>query len=292
MEVDPKLSRVISRVGDLPAMPEVVSDVLQITDTPETDMGAVSDRVQRDPALTAKILKISNSPYYGLKQSVGTLKLALVILGVREVRNIVLGISMIDTLRGGSSDPLLSRGFLKHAFNVGGTAKKIGSHLRLEFQGEDFISGLLHDIGKLVLWNCLADEYEAVYMEAESGEVSLVELEREAFGFDHTDAAAALATRWNLPEPLVDAVRMHHGSDRIKLSSATDPLLAAVVRLANIATHLAEQGDESGAGEPTQEELEAWQVLEAAPIKVAEEERRPLLFQIAQELADMPAMSF
>ena len=87
MNLEKTAEKLLANVGDLPAMPEVVSEVLRLTDDPDTAMAQVSDVIQRDPALTAKILKVSNSPYYGMKQYVGTLKLAIVILGVREVRN-------------------------------------------------------------------------------------------------------------------------------------------------------------------------------------------------------------
>ena len=102
------VDRIIARVGDLPAMPAVVSEVLRVTDDPATAMSEVSSIVQADPALTAKILRVSNSSYYGMKQYVGTLKLALVILGVREVRNIVLGITVFETLKNEKSDVKLA----------------------------------------------------------------------------------------------------------------------------------------------------------------------------------------
>ena len=85
-------------VGDLPAMPAVVSEVLRITEDPKVDMQVVGRVIESDPAMAGKILKVSNSSYYGMKQFVGTLKMALVILGVREVRNIVLGISVFEAI--------------------------------------------------------------------------------------------------------------------------------------------------------------------------------------------------
>jgi len=99
MNTDKNIEKIVAQVGDLPAVPKVVGDVLSMTEDPSVPMARVGEVIQRDPALTAKILRIGNSPYYGMRQYVATLKLALVILGAREVRNIVVGIAVLDTLR-------------------------------------------------------------------------------------------------------------------------------------------------------------------------------------------------
>ena len=82
-----EIEEIITKLGELPAMPLVVSEVLNRTEDPTISLSEVSEIIQQDPALTAKILKVSNSPYYGMRQVVGTLKLALVILGVREIQH-------------------------------------------------------------------------------------------------------------------------------------------------------------------------------------------------------------
>lgn len=238
MSSQSKIDEVVSAVGDLPAMPQIVTEVLHLTDDASVPMSEVSQIIEKDPALTAKLLKISNSPYYGMRQVVGTLKLALVILGTQEVRNIVMGVSVIDGLRDDKTEALLkSDNFWQHSVLVGGFAKRLGIHLELGLQGEDFISGLLHDIGKLVLLQQLYDKYEAVYRKARLLQVPLVQLEQETFGFDHADAAAALARHWNLPDTLADAIWCHHPREDRVLKAAKDPRLAALVRIANTATH-------------------------------------------------------
>ena len=92
------VEKVVAKLGDLPAMPDVVAGVMELTADANVAVSEVSALIERDPALTAKLLKVSNSSYYGMRQVVGTLKLALVILGVREVRNIVVGISVLESL--------------------------------------------------------------------------------------------------------------------------------------------------------------------------------------------------
>ncbi|MDQ1257706.1 MAG: hypothetical protein QG656_2312, partial [Candidatus Hydrogenedentes bacterium] len=117
---------VVAKVGDLPAIPEVVGQIIEMMGDPQVSMSELSEQIQRDPALTAKILKISNSAYYGMRQYVSTLKLALVVLGVREVRNIVTGIAVFDTFRDTKADVLVAEGFWRHSLDVASFSKGLG----------------------------------------------------------------------------------------------------------------------------------------------------------------------
>lgn len=278
-----RLERVISKVGDLPAMPEIVAEVLRLTADPKVGMMQVSEAIQRDPAMTAKILRVSNSAYYGMKQYVGTLKLALVILGVREVRNIVLGISVFDSLRSDRTEEVLTGQFWTHSLMVAALAKQLGGHLDLGLQGEDFISGLLHDIGKMVMCRQLGRAYGDVYRAAQGVSDLLYTKEGEHFGFNHAEAGAALAAHWNLPETLADALWLHHPQNGASLRNAKDPKLAAVVRLANRAAH----DDFSGTGpydSAACRDDEAWQELDSRAVLSCPEVRAEVLAGFVRDL--------
>ena len=230
------IDAIVSKIGDLPAVPEVVAEVIALTEDPEIELTDMVAAIEKDPALTAKVLKISNSSYYGMRQVVGSLRLALVVLGIREVRNVVLGIGIIDTLRLDRAKVLLDpTNFWDHSFKTGGLARRLTAHFDLALQGEEFVAGLLHDIGKLVLWRQNADEYKKVFRAAASPSEILQHIERDAFGFDHADIGAALAKSWNMPETLVDAIGYHHERDDLSLSDAADPQLAALIRIADLA---------------------------------------------------------
>lgn len=285
-----ELEKAITKAGDLPAVPAVVSEVLRLTDDANVALQAVSDVIQRDPAITAKLLRVSNSPYYGMKQAVGTLKLALVILGVREVRNIVLGISVMDALRNGRTERLLEKhDFWNHSALVGGLARKLGTQFRLGLQGEDFIAGLLHDIGKLVLWRQLGEAYESVFVGSGGHSMRLCKAERAAFGFDHADAAAVLANKWNMPETLRDALAFHHDGEGRSLESAKDPRLAAVVRIANLAAR-DDWSAESVSGIQSLTDSAAWDLVCHGQV-LSMEERRGLLAGFVEALDEAPVLS-
>jgi len=281
------LDRVVAKLGDLPALPDVVAQVLRITEDPSSEMARVSAVIQRDPALTAKILKVGNSPYYGMKQYVGTLKLALVILGVREVRNIVLGINVFDAISDGKVDTALIRDFWGHSVRVGGLSKKLGAALGLGLQGEDFISGLLHDVGKIALLRQLGPSYMRIFKASGGHSAALCKLEKEMFGFDHADAAAALAAQWNLPKTLGDAMWRHHSEDREELANTKDPRLAALVCIANVAAR-EDFSDPNGAPGPSCLLTEAWGLLRTPRTPEEPAARREMLARFVKEFEESP----
>ncbi len=290
MEPIRNLDQVIERVGDLPAIPEVVAEVLRATDDPLVDMTDVTEIIERDPAMTAKILRISNSPYYGMKQYVGTLKLALVILGVREVRNIVLGVSVFDSLKDGKHNKLIPDSFWAHSFLVGGLSKQLATTMRLGMHGEAFISGLLHDIGKLVLLRQMLTPYAKLLENTGKDTSELCEKELAQYGFTHADAAAALAERWNFPKTLADAIHLHHGMENLHLSDAKDPKLAAVVRLANAAAYHDFESGESDFAESQDEEI--WNALSEVPAPIEPADRSRVLGELIVDLKEAPAPQF
>ncbi len=291
MSSEVTLSTVIARIGELPVMPEIVREVMELTNDPNVAVSDVTRVIEKDPALAAKLLKISNSSYYGMRQVVGTLKLALVILGVREVRNIVLGVSVVDTLRDKSSEVLLNQhGLWRHSVFVASVAKKLGIHAQLSMQGEDFVAGLLHDIGKLVMWRQLEKQYRELMLGATRRKAPLHEIERDTYGFDHADVAAALAAAWNLPESLRSALLNHHDGPGRDVTRAKSPRLAALVRIANLAWY-----DDWSAESP--EDLKSctersWSLLESEDKRFPMADRREHLMGFVHSLEEAGALAF
>jgi HD-like signal output (HDOD) protein len=290
--LESRLERILSRVGDLPAMPATAAEVLRLADDPDTDMNQIGDALQRDPGLTAKILRVSNSSYYGMRQYVGTLRLALVILGVREIRNIVLGVSLFESLRDDATESVLKQDFWSHSFSAASVCKELGSKLKLKLQGEDFIAGLLHDIGKLVLCRQLGDKYAKLYRKANGDQGRVLILEKEELGLTHADAGAALCAKWNLPKTLSDSIWFHHPAEEIKLAAAKDPQLAAVVRVANLALHDNLTAPDDSADSMACSDAEAWEVLQFAPAPIAMDERRLFLTDVIRDVNSKPPLVF
>jgi len=300
MIVNAKIEKIVAKIGDLPAMPEIVNEVMDVTNDENVAVSDVSSLIERDPALTAKLLKVSNSSYYGMRQVVGTLKLALVILGVKEVRNIVLGISVLDSLTDPSTEKLLNkRGLWDHSVQVASLSKKLGGFLELSLQGEDFIAGLLHDIGKMVLWRQMGEDYKGLYQLSQDTSESLSDLERRKFGFDHSDVAYALTDSWGFPQSLNGAIWAHHVSEGKSLSDTADPKLAALVQIANLASHddwgepdadLETDVDYSGFSSCV--DKEAWGVLLDGTEEIDVAGRYAILKEFVYEVNHSPAIKF
>ena len=279
---------VIGMVSDLPALPAVVAEVLRITEDPSTSTSDVSDVIQSDPAMTAKVLRVSNSSYYGMKQYVGTLKLALVILGVREVRNIVLGISVFETLNEQGGDMKFAQEIWNRSLKTAGLAKKLSNALAFGLQGEEFIAGLLADIGVMgLLRKDGKGPYRSIYESLGNEPRILCNAERMQYGFTHAAVSRAMAMQWNLPQTLSDALGMQYAVEGQNLRDAKDPKLAAVIRIAK-AVALSGEGDERI--DPALEELEAWTILADARKPVSEDGRKPLLLEFLDELNSVAAL--
>ncbi len=291
MTITDKLSKILEKVGELPALPSVASEILHLTEDPGVDVSDICKTIERDPALAAKILKVSNSPYYGMRQYVGTLKLALVILGVREVRNIILGISVVETLRDDRTEALLGEAFWKHSIHTAALSRKLGSRFKLVMQGEAFVSGLLHDIGKLVFARYARQEYGKVYRLTGGASDLLCRFESETFGFTHAELGAALAFQWNFPQTLTDAILCHHPSPERYLADAKDPQLAAVVRLAN---KLARAKRDTAPAEQTKQldEPEAWQQFDPQVRCLSQEDKETLVLELIHDLNGAPLPFF
>jgi putative nucleotidyltransferase with HDIG domain len=283
------LNKVVGRLQDLPPMPEAVQEAMRLMESPNADASEISAAIERDPALTAKFLKLSNSSYYGLKRQVSSIRLALVVLGMREVRNVLLGMAAFDVAHGRiQGDPLI-QDLWRHSLEVAALSKKLGAELHLGLQGEDFVAGLLHDVGKAVMLFQFGQKYRDLGRKA-TPEEPLHVREKSEFEINHAEVGAALLQHWSLPEALVDALWFHHAENEMPLQEAKDPSLAAVVRLANLASH-----DDFSAGPPNSRachDYDAWSQLEDAPGAKPPDEWYEMLWPIKEEVRQLPLLAF
>ena len=279
---------VIGVVGDLPALPAVVAEVLRVTEDPFSSTTDVSTIIQADPAMTAKVLRVSNSSYYGMKQYVGTLKLALVILGVREIRNIVLGISVFETMNEGAGEMKIAQDIWNRSLKTAGICKKMSMTMGLGLQGEEFIAGLLADIGIMgLLRKDTGGTYRSIYDSIGHDPQMLRQAELAQFQFTHADVSQAMASQWNLPQTLSDALGLQYPGPGKNLRAAKDPKLAAVLRVAKALDYHGE-GDVRVA--LAMEEAEAWAVLAEARKPISEVDRTAVMLGFVDELNSLPAM--
>lgn len=209
-ETDEKLNALVRQVRELPALPETVLRVMQITDDPKAGIADAAKVLVSDQALAARVLKLANSAFYGSSRRIGTVSDAVVILGMRTTRNLVMAASCEALLEGEAAGYGLPRGaLLRHSLACASAAQALAKRARFRGMEEAFVAGLLHDIGKVVMNAYQRGQFGEVLARV-SGGATYAEAEQTVFGFDHAEAGSCLLERWNLPLPLVSAVRHHH----------------------------------------------------------------------------------
>jgi putative nucleotidyltransferase with HDIG domain len=215
--------------GDLPTLPDIALKVLELAGSDEASARQIEDALQRDQALAARVLRMSNSAYYAMRGTVSTLSHAVVILGTRALRTVVLA-ACSESLCQHKRSSFKDRTLWRHSVASGIAARFIARRCRYAMPEEAFVAGLLHDIGKLVLDVNHREQYKVVVQRAFQTGESFLEIEREVFGFDHAQIGALVARKWDLAVRTREAIEWHHEPDR----ATVDPSLADIVSLANM----------------------------------------------------------
>lgn len=224
-------AQIVARLQQLPALPSIVAELLASFGNEDVDVGQLARQIARDQALTVRLLRVANSSFYGLQSRVGTINEAVVILGFRAVRSMVLAVGMSRALRAEHCPGFDPRGYLQHGIGVGlaarGLAQLTGRNPELAFTG-----GILHDIGELVLASCFAEQYAAALVYRNQHDCTLVVAERDILGLDHATVGGLLADSWHFPASLKSALAEHHSP-----AAATADSLADLVHVADAIAH-------------------------------------------------------
>lgn len=204
------LASLVASTPELAAMPATSSRLLQLLEDPDAPVDQLVGIIEKDPGLTANLLKLSNSAYYGLRRSVGSVREALVLMGNRTVVTLAFAASMGRLLAVPVTAYRLSRGQLwRHALATGLLAARLApAESDTALRNRIFTAGVVHDIGKLLLDKPLRETLEQLPPDLDYDR--LVIAERKLLGFDHAEAGAALAEAWNFPEELVQVILRHH----------------------------------------------------------------------------------
>lgn len=201
---------------ELKSLPQVLAMVIRVADNEESSASQISDVILKDPALTARLLRVVNSPYYGAVREVTTINQAVMTLGTRAVKALVLsaGLYRLFDSDKGVVDRLR---FWRHSLEVAVACREIAVACYYSPAEEAFVAGLMHDIGILILEANFTEQYRRIWKLVEAGE-SLVKLEESAWGTNHARVGKFLLDQWKIPKFLGEAIAAHHndfGSDKI-----------------------------------------------------------------------------
>ncbi len=201
-------------VRNLPTLPTAVARVVEEADRQDPSAARMEGYIQRDPALTAQILRVVNSAYYGLSGQVSSVGQAIVILGMQQVRNLALSVGAIGTLAGRSPGEIeTARRFWRHAAAVTAGIREISDRVPMPAAEADAlrIAGLIHDLGRLCVMCSFQELYETVLACAEEEKVPVEVAEARVMGLTHAEVGRQIAEHWKLPPLLVELIGRHEG---------------------------------------------------------------------------------
>jgi len=221
--------QMVADIDDLPTIPVVATQVLQLLDNPDVNVDKVADLMLTDQVMTARVMKMVNSPIYRPSHEITSLKRALVYLGVRHIKEIALTSSFISAFedKGGAID--IST-FWAHAFGVGMVSKIIAEKIRYPDVEKAYLAGIVHDIGEVVLSYYQPEIFAKILNRIKEQPGRLVDLELDAFKTTHNEIGYCIAEKWNFPEAYREVILYHHSPRE----ATGDPVICAIVNLADL----------------------------------------------------------
>lgn len=237
------LMRVLDGIRDLPTLPTSyfkISKLLQDVNTPSREVYRV---LESDQAVASKVLRLVNSSFFGFSRRVTQISQAVRLLGYTTIRNAVLSISVFDSFPSKTTQFFDRREFWRHTIATAIVSRQLARRLKAGQEDDAFVGGILHDVGKLVLDQCLPEEFRKILAYVQDNNVSMVEAEREVFGATHTEIGEYLLEKWKLPNSLIEVVALHHTPANIR----SNPQLVSLVHLGD---HLSRRFQVGNGGDP------------------------------------------
>ena len=226
----------------MPSLSTTVTKVLEVCNRPSTSANDLNRVIALDPVLTGQVLKLINSAYYSLPNQINSLTRAIIMLGINTVKNLALSTAVLGSMGKEDSFRSLSMdAFWTHSLCVGVMAKALAGLKGIPgmMQEEFFVAGLLHDLGKIPLNNCFAEEYRQTLELAALEQGPLSKAEEMLLGFDHARVGKMIADKWQLNLGLTELLRFHHTPEN---ASPNNRQLVGVVALANTYANLFDIG--------------------------------------------------
>jgi len=274
----------VERLNSIPTVPAIIRPLLFYLERPvdQVDVQRIVDLVSCDESISAQCLRVANSALYFRSREVKTVHGAVIVLGVREIREILLSCSLLNLLpkERWIIDPVA---FWEHSLGCGLVGRFCARKAGYRDAERAYLAGLLHDLGELVNLLSFQEEFRAAAQLARSEKIPLHQAERSALGFSHCDTGKILAEHWRLPEDIAEVVEHHHDVQQSKLH----PVLVALVSLSDQICQAYELG--YGFNESTDWKLEedpSWAILTREYPSLAQTEPGRFLLDMEQYVAE------
>lgn len=264
---------ILRKVHMLPPLPASVSRLTELASNQNSDISKMSEIISKDQAIASLLLKVVNSSFYGLGSRVTTIPQAVMVLGYNEIKNMVLSLSIMKIgkkMKVGAFFDM--EDFWRHSLACAVLSKMLAKHFRLREPEENFVIGLIHDMGKLFLGDTYAKEFLELLQKSDKREKRLYTMEKELFGLDHAQIAELLCYYWKIPEGIRSVVGNHH---KALLEHSPHAQSLWIMKWANNLSKMTQLGK---SGDPQLEELSS----EFLQLKLTSEDIRQFLI-LAQE---------
>ena len=232
-------------VGGLITLPDVYLRISRLLDDPNSSVADIARVVAADPSFTLRLLRVANSPIYKTSQAVTTVARAVTVIGMAQIANLALSMSVASSFEGLPNALVSPANFWRHSIYCALAARHLAKVMGRCDRDALFTAGLLHDIGELVIFNRMPDEARAALMLVlDSGdELPVYRAEQQVLGFDHAEVGAELARQWNLPALLEECIAFHHHFE----GAQKYPREVALIHICNVLAQMAEVDDFDGA---------------------------------------------
>lgn len=204
-----KIDRIVQKIDQIPTLPIISKKIMRLFDDENVSIKQISEIIEKDPPLALKILKIVNSAFYGQLNNVSSIDHALVILGFGELKNVVLGFSIQNFFRKSSKNFDPTR-FWKHSIICSQITKLLVKYFKIVDDGTYFLSGLIHDMGKLVIDQNFQKEFVSILDYISANNTTFSRAEKKIMGVTHYQVAARLLQKWQFPKKVIMQVFYHH----------------------------------------------------------------------------------
>ena len=236
--MNPRVTELVKDVGNLITLPEVFILINRLVEDPNSSITDIAKIASHDPSFSVRLLRVANSPFYGLSSTVDTVSKAVSIIGTSQIRSLALATSVAKTFEGLPNSLVSMQNFWKHSLYTALIARVLAKKAKRLDPDAVFTAALLHDIGELVIFNRMSQQAkESLQLVLDSADELPVYLaEQQIMGFDHAMVGGELARKWALPRLLEECIEFHHDI-QAKLSF---PREVALVHIANILALMAE----------------------------------------------------
>jgi putative nucleotidyltransferase with HDIG domain len=230
---------VLAKIDNLPTLPVVAMRVGEMVNDPGVSARAIADAMAEDPSLSAKVLKLVNSPYYSIPGGVSDVQRAISFVGFNTLHQVVLTVSVLDALKTPKGSGFDAKGLWTHSLAVATCAELIAERVGFRQSGVCFTAGLLHDVGKIALAKAVPKEFGAALDDAQQYGKSMSRAEKDAGLPSHDKIGSRLAQKWKFPFELALPIQHHHGVHRRSVRTELAPKLMSIVDIVAVADAMA-----------------------------------------------------